>query len=93
MAAKKAAKHVATFTARARPGGGGPAQLAALRDALAPEADGALKGARIFVRAAPRGALEFRVEADTVASLRAAVNSYLRAAALALDVAEATSKR
>lgn len=86
--AKKVGRHVAVFTARAPATKDGEAQLRALRDALAPEADGALPGAAIAVRARG-GAVEIRIEADSVRALRAAVNSYLRAAALAADVAGA----
>lgn len=83
---------MAVFTATAPRSAAGESQLRALEDALTPEVGGALPGARITVkrRQAPPS-VEIRIEADTVKSLRAAVNSYLRAAALALDVAAAAS--
>ena len=91
MGAKKAGRHVAVFTARAPAGKAGAAKLRALEQALSPEADGNLPGARISVRALPkRREVEIRIDADSVKGLRAAVNSYLRAVALALDVADAS---
>jgi tRNA threonylcarbamoyladenosine modification (KEOPS) complex Pcc1 subunit len=92
MGAKKEARHVAVFTATAPRGKAGEANLRALHQSLSPEQGGALPGARIFVRRGKGGAVEIRIEADTVTSLRAAVNSYLRAAALALDVAAAAGE-
>jgi hypothetical protein len=92
MGTGKGGRHVAVFTAAAPKGKAGSAKLLALEQALAPEQGGALPGARIFVKRAKGGAVEIRIEADTVTSLRAAVNSYLRAAALALDVADAAGK-
>lgn len=89
MGAKKGPKHVALFKATAPRGKAGAAKLRALQQSLSPEQGGALPGAAIFVRGGKAGAVEIRIEADTVTSLRAAVNSYLRAAQLALDVAAA----
>ena len=94
VGAKDQARQVATFTARAPPGKAGAAELRALRDALAPEARGGLPGATIAVRTASGGgALEIKIEADSLKTLRAAVNSTLRAAGLAIEVAETAGKR
>lgn len=92
MGAKGPARQVAVFTATAPRGKAGAGKLRALQQSLLPEQGGALPGARIFVGSARGGAVEIRIEADTVTSLRAAVNSYLRAAALALDVAAAAGE-
>jgi tRNA threonylcarbamoyladenosine modification (KEOPS) complex Pcc1 subunit len=92
--AKKTGGHVAVFTASAPKGAKGAARLKALEQALAPEAAGALPGARIRVRRLRAGGpVEIRIEAESVRTLRAAVNSYLRAAGLALDVADASLAR
>ncbi len=88
MGARKKDMHVAVFTAASPRGAAGAAGVEALRQALAPESGRGLPGASVKVRRMPgsRG-VEIRIEAETLRSLRAAVNSYLRWAALALEVA------
>ena len=82
------APYLAVFTATAPPGPGGARRLEGLRQALMPEAGRGLPGAAVGVRATDAGrAVEVRIEADSLRSLRAAINSYLRWSALALEVA------
>jgi tRNA threonylcarbamoyladenosine modification (KEOPS) complex Pcc1 subunit len=88
MARKPRYPHRASFTARAGGGRFAARQIEGLRQALLPEAGRSLPGASVHLRRLERGrALEVTIEAETLRSLRAAVNSYLRWTALALDVA------
>jgi tRNA threonylcarbamoyladenosine modification (KEOPS) complex Pcc1 subunit len=66
--------HIATFTIR-----GDARQIEALRGALAVEADDPLGGARVKVAPGKAaGAFVLEIEADDLAHLRAATNSYLK---------------
>lgn len=92
MARRRKAPYVAVFTASAGKGARGARQLEGLRQALLPEAGRGLPGASVAVKAVNGGhAVEVRIEADTLRSLRAASNSYLRWSALALEVAGGAS--
>ena len=59
-----------------------------LRASLSPEAGREIPRSRVIVRGAPAAA-EILVEAEDAAALRAALNSYLRWAQVALDVRKA----
>ena len=59
-----------------------------LRASLSPEAWREIPRSRVTVRGAPAAA-EILVEAEDAAALRAALNSYLRWAQVALDVRKA----
>jgi KEOPS complex subunit Pcc1 len=59
-----------------------------LRASLSPEAGREIPRSRVTVRGAPAAA-EILVEAEDAAALRAALNSYLRWAQVALDVRKA----
>jgi tRNA threonylcarbamoyladenosine modification (KEOPS) complex Pcc1 subunit len=70
----------------------GARRARAVVDALSPEAGRDLPGADVKVRRARGGrAVEIDVRADSLRTLRASVNSYLRWAALALDVSALAS--
>lgn len=86
MARRKANPFVATFTTA---GLASRQRVEGLYRALLPEAGAGLPGAAVKLRPVDGGrALEIRIEADNLRSLRAAVNSTLRWTALALDIAE-----
>ena len=91
MARRRKAPYLAVFTASAPKGAAGARRLEGLRQALLPEAGRGLPGASVAVRARNGGrTVEVRIEADTLRTLRAASNSYLRWSALALEVADRT---
>lgn len=94
MARRPAKPFVAIFTTDRASGPATRRHLEGLRQALLPEAGRGLPGATVRLRTLGQGrALEIRIEADSLASLRAAVNSYLRWTALALDVGAAARAR
>jgi tRNA threonylcarbamoyladenosine modification (KEOPS) complex Pcc1 subunit len=82
---------VATFTTSGK-GAASRAQVEGLYHALRPEAARGLPGASVSLAKVDGGrALRIEIEADSLRSLRAAVNSTLRLAALALEVAARAS--
>lgn len=92
MARRLAKPFVAVFTTDGASGPAARRRVEGLRQALLPEAGRGLPGATVRLRTVREGrALEIRIEADSLASLRAAVNSYLRWTALALEVGAAAS--
>lgn len=89
MARRSARPYVAVLRAEGSAGGSAVKRTEGLRQALLPETGRRLPGATVRVAAPSRGrGLEIRIEADNLRSLRAALNSTLRLAGLALAVAD-----
>jgi tRNA threonylcarbamoyladenosine modification (KEOPS) complex Pcc1 subunit len=84
----RGAPFVATLTVEVGTGRQREGRARAMVKALAPEAGKGMPGTDVKVRAGAGGVVEVVIKADTMPTLRAAVNSYLRVASLAQRVAE-----
>ena len=85
---------VATISVELADGPDGAARARALAKALGPEGGRQLPGSRVTIReVGTAGTVELKIEAHNLRALRAAVNSHLRWASLAVEVAKAATKR
>jgi len=85
---------VATVSVEMGQGPGAAARARALAKALGPESGRQLPGSRVTIRGGgPVGTVELRIEAHSLRALRAAVNSHLRWASLAVEIAKVAGER